>query len=167
MTEFCLERARSLQTGTFAFSSYRDPNFLDTISAFINAADFLSTISLSESELERAILGVVAELDYPVTAKGAGRIALTRHLTGYSTKDAQRLRDEVLGTKVSDIRAFGEQLRNALVDPRSVGGGNTASVVAFGPNSVLESAREGAAKAGLGDFFSSDYAVSTPSEGPL
>jgi len=121
--------------GTFAFSSYRDPNVRESIENYKKAAEFLIEAAIPEEEVERAIIGTVSDLDYPQTPGGKGSTSLSRYFTGYNEGDAQRWRDEVLATTVEDFREFGRRLKAALDDTSSA-----PSICAFGSKSGLMNA---------------------------
>ena len=46
-------------TGTFSYLSYRDPNLLGTIENYDGAADFLTTLDITDEALAQAIIGTV------------------------------------------------------------------------------------------------------------
>uniref|UniRef100_A0A7S2XEF0 Presequence protease mitochondrial-type C-terminal domain-containing protein n=1 Tax=Lotharella oceanica TaxID=641309 RepID=A0A7S2XEF0_9EUKA len=122
--------------GTFAFSSYRDPNVKATIENYKKAADYLINAEIPKQEVERAIIGTISGLDYPQTPNGKGQTSFSRYFTGYTTEDAQRWRDEVLGTSAEDFKQFGLRLKKALETEGVVG------VCAFGSNTALTNAKE-------------------------
>ena len=51
------------QSGTFSFASYRDPNLEASIEVYKKTGNYLKNIKLNESELTRAIIGAIGQLD--------------------------------------------------------------------------------------------------------
>ena len=82
-------------SGGFAFSSYRDPNLQATLDIYAAAADALSESDISAEALEQAIVGMVGDLDKPLTPDQKGQRALNWHLTGVTTAMRQEFRDQV------------------------------------------------------------------------
>lgn len=97
-------------SGIFAFVSYRDPNLLGTLDNYDAAGAFLREAAISDSEVQRTIIGVIGELDAYLLPDAKGMTALQRHLLGQTPEYRQQLRDEVLSTTRSDLAAFGDAL---------------------------------------------------------
>jgi presequence protease len=107
-------------SGAFTFLSYRDPNLLATLGAYDGAAEFLRGLDLSESELTKAIIGTISDLDAYLLPDAKGWTSMTRYLIGYSDVMRQQIRDEVLGTTAKDFHAFGEALAKAAIQGETV-----------------------------------------------
>ncbi len=103
----------SRHSGVYSFTSYRDPNLLGTLEVYDQTAAFLRRVEISPKELTRAIIGAISSYDPYMLPDAKGRAAFHRHLLGDSEADMQRIREEILGTTVADIRAFGEVLSAA------------------------------------------------------
>jgi hypothetical protein len=97
-------------SGTFAFASYRDPNLTGTLDNYAGMADFLKTNEVSESEVERSIIGAIGELDAYQLPDAKGYTALVEYLTEQTHEKQQQMRDELLGTTPQDFKRFGEIL---------------------------------------------------------
>jgi presequence protease len=95
-------------SGMLSFTSYRDPNLLKTLDVFDNTADFLRTAAISETELVRAIIGVIGNLDTYMLPDAKGLTALQWHLQGTSVDNRQHIRDQILGTNLADIRGLAD-----------------------------------------------------------
>ncbi|ABU56817.1 insulinase family protein [Roseiflexus castenholzii] len=104
---FCSFDPRS---GVFSYTSYRDPNLLRTIDVYDRSAAFLRQLDLSEKELTRAIIGVIADLDAYQLPDARGFTAMARFLVGDDDAYRQQVREEVLGTTPADFRAFADVL---------------------------------------------------------
>lgn len=97
-------------SGVLSFVSYRDPNLIKTIEAFDDSARFLRQTDLSEDELVKSIIGAIGDLDSPMLPDAKGYASLLRYLTQNREEARQQMRDEILGTKITDFRAFSEVL---------------------------------------------------------
>jgi hypothetical protein len=97
-----------LQYGQMYFCSYRDPNLKETLDTYGKVADYLKSFDCSPRDFEKYIIGTMANLDRPLTPSQKGSNSDLHFLTNYSFADRQKLRDEVLGTKIEDIRAFAD-----------------------------------------------------------
>lgn len=95
-------------SGMLSFTSYRDPNLLNTLDVFDHTAEFLRNTAISETELVRAIIGVVGNLDTYMLPDTKGFTALQWHLQGTSVENRQRIRDQILGTSLADIRGLAD-----------------------------------------------------------
>jgi Zn-dependent M16 (insulinase) family peptidase len=105
------------RSGVFTFASYRDPNLQASLDTYRATGDFLKNLTLSEDELTRALIGAIGQLDAHQLPDAKGYSDCVRFLLGYSDKDRQRLRDEVLATTQEHFRAFGEMLTSAFEQP--------------------------------------------------
>jgi Zn-dependent M16 (insulinase) family peptidase len=97
-------------SGLFAYLSYRDPNLLATIDNYDQTAQFLRGLELSEDELVKSIIGAIGRIDSYQLPDAKGYTSLVRYLTGESDEVRQQLREQVLGTTLSDFRAFADVL---------------------------------------------------------
>ena len=96
-------------TGAFMFSSYRDPNLLQTLDAYDGAAAFLKD-GVGEQDLVRSIIGAIGTIDTYRLPDAKGFISLMWELTGNTDENRQLRREEVLGASAADFRRFGEVL---------------------------------------------------------
>ncbi|MFC1840957.1 insulinase family protein [Thermodesulfobacteriota bacterium] len=97
-------------SGMLTFSSYRDPDILNTISAFDGTADYLRTIDIGNSELTKAIIGTIGSMDSYMLPDTKGYISMLRHLSGETDEERQIIRDEILGARKDDLKEFAEFL---------------------------------------------------------
>jgi Zn-dependent M16 (insulinase) family peptidase len=116
------------RSGTFTFSSYRDPNLLDTLDIYDAAAGFLKQSALSEAELTRGIIGAIGDIDTYQLPDAKGFTSMTRQLVGDSDASLQRIREEVLATDVQDFRALGDVLEKVAKSGRVVVLGSEAAI---------------------------------------
>jgi Zn-dependent M16 (insulinase) family peptidase len=101
-------------SGTLTFVSYRDPNLMKTLEAFDQIPTFLRETDFSEDELTKSIVGTIGDLDAHMLPEMKGFASMARHLTKDTEEGRQKMRDEVLGTRVEDFRTFARVLDEAL-----------------------------------------------------
>jgi hypothetical protein len=97
-------------SGGLTFLSYRDPNIIETLKNFDEAAMFLKKTDLTESELTRGIIGAIGDIDTYMLPDAKGYASMIRNLIGVTEEDLQKIRDEILSTTVNDFRMFAEVL---------------------------------------------------------
>ena len=101
-------------TGSFTFASYRDPNVENTLKVYRATADYLGDLSLSEADITRAVVGAIGDVDTYMLPGAKGSTAFSRWMAGESDEERQRIREEILGTKLSDFHDFAPYLAKAL-----------------------------------------------------
>ncbi|NJM39627.1 MAG: hypothetical protein HC853_02075 [Anaerolineae bacterium] len=104
---FCTFDSRS---GVWTYLSYRDPNLLKTLDNYDGTGPYLRANAPSQSEVERAIIGVIGSLDAYELPDAKGFTSLTRYLLSIDDGYRQRIRDEVLGTTTQDFINFADVL---------------------------------------------------------
>jgi Zn-dependent M16 (insulinase) family peptidase len=97
-------------SGIMTFVSYRDPNLVTTLDSFDRSVDFLRSIDMSDSELTKAIIGTIGNIDSYLLPDARGFVATLRHLNGDAEEHRQKMREEVLATSAADFKAFAEVL---------------------------------------------------------
>jgi len=97
-------------SGMFTYLSYRDPNLLKTVANYDGTVDYLKGLKLEQSELTKAIVGTMGDLDSYQLPDSKGYTSLMRHLLKVGDEERQQRREEVLGTTEKDFHAFGEAL---------------------------------------------------------
>lgn len=90
--------------GNTVFTSYRDPNLAETLKAYDEAGDFAKKFNADSREMTKYIIGTISELDSPLTPAMKGTVADEYYIRNIKQEDIQRERDEILGTKVADVR---------------------------------------------------------------
>ncbi|BDD61362.1 Mitochondrial presequence protease [Monascus purpureus] len=96
--------------GLFTFSSYRDPNPVNSLNVFGKSGIFARDRTWSEQELEEAKLGIFQALDAPVSVDEEG----ARYFMSGITHDMdQRWREQVLDVTAKDVN---EAAQKFLVD---------------------------------------------------
>ncbi len=103
--------AFDIHSGVYSYLSYRDPNLVDTLKIYDQTPHFLRTLSLSDSELTKSIIGAIGELDAYQLPDAKGYTSLIRHLLGISDHWRQQFREQLLGTSASDFKHLAEPLQ--------------------------------------------------------
>jgi Zn-dependent M16 (insulinase) family peptidase len=119
-------------SGNFVFISYRDPNLLETIDNYDNAAAFLRQ-SIGEQELTRSVIGVIGGVDTYRLPDAKGFTSLLWELMGDTDEARQQRREEILGASQADFAALADGL-DAL---RS-----NAEVVVLGSETAIKAAND-------------------------
>ena len=83
-------------TGVFKYTSYRDPNLMQTLKTYDETPSFLSHAAkeMSPATLSNAIIGMIGDLDAPQQPDGKGFGSMSRYLTGLSDDMRQERRDQ-------------------------------------------------------------------------
>ena len=101
-------------TGAFTFASYRDPNVENTLRVYRETADYLGNLSLSEADITRAVVGAIGDVDTYMLPGAKGATSFSRLMTGETDEQRQRIREEILSTRLSDFHDFAPYLAAAL-----------------------------------------------------
>ncbi|EDS77024.1 Zn-dependent peptidase, insulinase family [Clostridium botulinum C str. Eklund] len=103
----------SVNSGNLLFSSYRDPNLKETIDIFDKVPDYLSNFNADEKEMTNYIIGTIGKQDSAINQLSSnlgpiseGVIGDNMYITGITTADIQKQREEILSTTSEDIRNF-------------------------------------------------------------
>lgn len=84
------------RSGNAYFTSYRDPNLMETYHVYQNAADFVRSFHADERDMTKYIIGAISKLDAPLTPSAEGTFSYIAHLMGVTDEDLQRDRDDIL-----------------------------------------------------------------------
>lgn len=103
-------------SGVMTFLSYRDPNLLSTLDIYDGTPDFLRGLDLNQSELTKAIIGAIGDLDAYQLPDAKGYSSLVQTLLGVNDGRRQRFRDELLGTSPADFKSLAEAMAETLRD---------------------------------------------------
>ena len=118
------------RAGTFTFSSYRDPNLIQTLDIYDETGAFLRETEISRSELTKSIIGVIGQLDHYMLPDAKGFTSTLRWLIDETDESLQRYRDEVLSAKPEDFRAFGATLDALAAESQAVVMGSPEAIAA-------------------------------------
>ena len=98
-------------SGSLVLTSYRDPNLEETIQVFDQIADYLENLEVTQDEFEKLIIGTVGRLDGPMTTSQKSKLSLNRYLAGVNYEDLDKRREELLNTKLEDLKEFAKYFR--------------------------------------------------------
>ena len=102
--------------GISYFVSYRDPKLGETIQAFEGAAAYIRSFEADERTMTKYIIGAVSAMDRPMTPSMYGRFSKMCALTGLTSEDLQRERQEVLDCTQEDVRGLGAYIEAFMED---------------------------------------------------
>jgi len=102
------------RTGHLITYSYRDPNLKETIEAYDSMADYIRNLNLMKNDLTTFIIGTISRIDPATTPHMKGEIATSRFISHVSQEDVQKNRDEILNTRVKDIKDCADILENTM-----------------------------------------------------
>ncbi len=114
--------------GSFILASYRDPNSTRTLDAFAKAGEFLANASLTQADLDQAVIGAIGDIDAYMLPDAQGHAALSRALTGDAEEDRARMRDEVFAAGPEHFKAFGEVLIEGARQGAAVVAGSSETI---------------------------------------
>jgi Zn-dependent M16 (insulinase) family peptidase len=125
------------RSGVFLYCSYRDPNLAKSIENYDGAPAFLKKLDasrLTDTELTKAIIAAIGEMDTYRLPDAKGYASMIRHLTGETDEFRQKVREQILSTNGEDFIAFGEVLEKVA---------QSEAVTVIGSQSAIESANIG------------------------
>jgi presequence protease len=94
--------------------SYRDPKLKETLNTYDGMEEYLRGFEADESEMTKYIIGTVSNLDFPLTPSMRGEVTAANYICKVTHEDQQRERDQVINTRVEDIRGFANLLKDTL-----------------------------------------------------
>ena len=96
----------------FVAYSYSDPNMTETIKIFDQMGEFLAQLELNDEDLEQILIGYFKA--YPVPGREAASSVVYRWLNGFSNDFFAQEAQDVLQTKLEDLKAYAEVLTKAM-----------------------------------------------------
>ncbi len=96
-------------SGTFYFSSYRDPHLTRTLSAFDTAIDTIAAGKFEQSDLEEAKFGMIQGLDAPIAPGLRALTAYSRWREGKTEPMRQHFRNRLLSTTKKEVCSIVER----------------------------------------------------------
>lgn len=98
------------------FSSYRDPNLVESLEAYRTLPDFLANFTATDREMTKYVIGTISGVDIPLTYSLHLDRAVTIYVMGLTEEDRQLHRDQILDVTVEDIRALAPVVKAVLDD---------------------------------------------------
>ena len=114
------------ETGNLNFISYRDPNIEDTFNIYRSMADYLGNLHLTQAEVTKSIIGVIAGIDAYKLPFAKGDAALWDYMSNYTKEMQAKFRDEIFSTSLADFHNFAPYLQKFLDNSIPVALGGTA-----------------------------------------
>ena len=93
-------------SGDYGLVSYRDPNLTETLDVYDQIADYIENLDISDKELTKILIGCVGRLDPPLSADRKGAVSMVEYLTGKTYELKQKRRDELLSTRLEDVKSY-------------------------------------------------------------
>ena len=121
------------RSGNAYFTSYRDPNLMETYEIYKKAPEYVKNFEADERDMTKYIIGAISKMDAPLTPSADGNFSLICYLMGIDDADLQQARDEVLGATPEVIRGLAGYVEAA------VDGG---VICAIGDEARLEDAKD-------------------------
>ncbi|MDQ7032468.1 MAG: insulinase family protein [Desulfonauticus sp.] len=109
------------------FCSYRDPNHLDTLAVYDGIGPFLQNLQLTPKDIERLIIAAIGELERHKLPDVKGFEAMLWELKGLDLEKRQKIKDQILQTRLADFQHMGELFQNKVKEKWTVvlGGENS------------------------------------------
>lgn len=123
--------------GVFVFSSYRDPNIVETIEAFRQSLQYAQEGVIDNDQIDKAIIGTVGQDERPLEPGEKGFVNLRRKLAGITDEVRQQRRDVILSVNREALAAAGAQLLAAF-DAGPVAVLSNAKAIAEAGNAMKE-----------------------------
>ena len=100
--------SQDLHSGIFRFYSYRDPKCIDTFKEFKKSREWALN-NINESQLEEGILGVVSNIDKPLSPSGETKDDFINRLDNRTIEQRLEFRSNVIECKLSDLKKVAEK----------------------------------------------------------
>jgi hypothetical protein len=94
--------------GVFVFSSYRDPNIVETLQAFRESLEYVRKSKIDNDQIKKAIIGTVGKEEKPLDPGEKGFINLRRRLCGVTDELREKRREVILEVN-NDSLSFSAQ----------------------------------------------------------
>ncbi|MCP4220638.1 MAG: peptidase M16 [bacterium] len=104
-------------SGAFSAVTDKDPNILSTLQVYDETAAFLKNMDFSREELDKSIIGAIADIDKHKPPDMHGYTAMMRFLAGVTPQDRLQVREEILSTAPRHFKEFGEALESLAESP--------------------------------------------------
>lgn len=119
--------------GDSYFTSYRDPNLMETYEIYKNAWEYVRSFDCDDRDMTKYIIGAISNMDVPLEAPAKGSRSFNSYLMGITEEDIQRERDELLSTRQETIRSLAKLIQSIT---------DTDIICAIGGESKIEENKE-------------------------
>ncbi len=100
--------------GSFAFTSYRDPNLSESYARYSEIPEYLKNLEISDREMCKYIIGTINGVDTPLQPHAFGTRSYGIYRSGITEEERKRLREGVLNCTADKIRAFAPMVEDLL-----------------------------------------------------
>ena len=102
--------------GTSYFTSYRDPNLMETYDVYQAAAEYVANFQADDRDMTKYIIGTIGTADLPLNAFDRGERDFNLYLLGITDEYRQARRDELLSANQATIRSLAQLVRSVVSD---------------------------------------------------
>ncbi|MES2345419.1 MAG: insulinase family protein [Chlamydiota bacterium] len=95
--------------GFFYFHAYRDPNIAETLTSFDTAIKRVATFTFDERDLNEAKLGIMQQLDTPISPGSKAITAYAQLQSGRTKETRQLFREKLLAVTAKDLQTAVEK----------------------------------------------------------
>lgn len=121
-------RFNSMRLGKTTFSSFRDPHVRETFDRFRASGDWLAKFDPQENEFEGFVVSTAASFDKPLKAAALIRRQVSMYLSHYDYKDYLKYRQQVLDSKLEQLVALAEPIKQICANAKTCIVGNKALI---------------------------------------
>lgn len=100
--------------GTSYFTSYRDPNLVETYQVYRSAAEYVANFQADERDMTKYIIGTIGTSDIPLNAFDRGERDFNLYLMGVTDEYRQKRRDELLSSNQATIRGLAQLVQSVV-----------------------------------------------------
>ena len=100
--------------GNCYFTSYRDPNLVNTLDVYKRIPEFIKNFDADDREMDKYVIGTMSGIDTPLTPASKGTRSLNAYMIGATLEDIQKERDDVLAVTVDDIRKLSDVIASIV-----------------------------------------------------
>ena len=93
---------QDMNTGTFKFFSYRDPNLSETFNAFDESINW-ALKSITKEKLHEGILNVISSIDKPSSPASEALSDFNSNKNGFTQNKRKKFRENVLSTSIDQL----------------------------------------------------------------
>eukprot|EP01054_Gregarina_sp_Poly1_P009952 Gregarina_sp_Poly_1__9951@NODE_657_length_6915_cov_53_288989_g499_i0_p1_GENE_NODE_657_length_6915_cov_53_288989_g499_i0NODE_657_length_6915_cov_53_288989_g499_i0_p1_ORF_typecomplete_len604_score62_34M16C_assoc/PF08367_11/3_9e34Peptidase_M16_C/PF05193_21/3_5e03Peptidase_M16_C/PF05193_21/5_5Peptidase_M16_C/PF05193_21/10_NODE_657_length_6915_cov_53_288989_g499_i031524963 len=106
----------SPSTGTYIFSTYRDPNTRTSFDTFQHAPDALDEIArtIDQETIDQAIIAAISRIDAPQTNPRKAKDAFIDWMFNTTKEDKQRQKEDLFAVTANTFIDFSKRLRSAM-----------------------------------------------------
>lgn len=115
-------------SGNFTTNSYRDPHLKETLKNYNGLAAFIKDLDLSDRELTKYIIGTISTYDTPETPSTKSTSGDRNYFSHIDNNFLQENRNQMLSTKLSDLRKMSSMIEDVMKQNRYCVFGNEAKI---------------------------------------